>query len=278
MPYVEAGGYKTWYEDDNFSDPWTTPETIIIQHGFGRTSQVWYHWVPILGRHYRVIRRDLRGHGRSDAAPGLSWSFAGLVEDLKLFCDALGLGRVHLLAESTGGMLATGFAHRYPERLASLVLCASPTTINHEGQRFFAGNHANWQEALRSLGARGWAEWLVAQAGTSSSNGAQRTWLIDQFGMAETEALVEYSRIISTTDTASLLLTLQTPTLILAPTRSAATSREEQWAIARAIPHSQLVEVAGRGHEIYDDQADACIAAVVAFLRQNVARDHCSRE
>lgn len=70
MPSItHRNGQTTSYLDSNFTDPWTTHETILIQHGFARSSSFWYHWIPILSRHYRVIRRDARGHGLSSTPP-----------------------------------------------------------------------------------------------------------------------------------------------------------------------------------------------------------------
>ena len=84
----------------------------------------------MLAGDFRVVRRDLRGHGgSSDPGNAPSWSFDGLVKDLAAFCDALDLRNLHLLGESTGGMLAIGFAATQPERLRSLTLCGTPTTI-----------------------------------------------------------------------------------------------------------------------------------------------------
>jgi hypothetical protein len=34
------------YELDNFTDPWTTPETILLIHGVADTSKAWFAWIP----------------------------------------------------------------------------------------------------------------------------------------------------------------------------------------------------------------------------------------
>jgi hypothetical protein len=44
MPKVIANNYETHYELDDFTDPWKPAETIVIQHGLGRSSRFWYHW------------------------------------------------------------------------------------------------------------------------------------------------------------------------------------------------------------------------------------------
>ena len=70
------------YELDDYTDPWTTPETILLVHGVADTSKAWFAWVPLLARRFRVLRPDLRGFGQSSLPPpGYPWSVAGLAED-----------------------------------------------------------------------------------------------------------------------------------------------------------------------------------------------------
>ncbi len=60
---------EMYYEDDAFTDPWATPEVVLLHHGNFKSSQLWYSWVPLLARDYRVLRLDARGFGRSTAPP-----------------------------------------------------------------------------------------------------------------------------------------------------------------------------------------------------------------
>ncbi|HEY4709188.1 MAG TPA: alpha/beta hydrolase [Candidatus Acidoferrales bacterium] len=270
MPEIKINGYVTFYEDDDFAEPWKPHQTILIQHGFGRTSQFWRQWVPMLAGDYRVVRRDLRGHGGS-ADPGASdpWTFDGLVRDLVGFCDALDLKDVHLLGESTGGMLAIGFAATHPVRVRSLTLCGTPMTIGPAQQKFFANGHDSWQSALIEMGSEGWARWLLSQPGTAPKGDPGRTeWSIQQFARAQAASLAGYSRVISTTDVTPLLANVKVPSLVLAPTRSAATPMAEQERIAAALPRADLVRIAGEGHEIYIDRPEECVSALRSFLAQ----------
>jgi pimeloyl-ACP methyl ester carboxylesterase len=268
MPEIRINGYVTYYEDDDFTDPWKPRQTILIQHGFGRNSQFWRHWVPLLAGDYRVIRRDLRGHGGSgDPGPDYPWSFDGLVQDLRGFCDGLALADVHLLGESTGGMLAVGFAAGRPARLRSIALCATPKTIGPAAQKLFAFGRQSWQSALMEMGSEGWARELLSRPGTfPSADPAQIEWAIRQFGRASAGSLAGYSTVISTTDISRLLPEVKVPALILAPTRSAATSLDEQDSIAAALPQSEIVQIDGAGHEIYIDRPAECISALRRFL------------
>lgn len=66
MPYLERLGEPTiYYELDDYTDPWKQAPVLLLQHGFGRSSRVWYGWVLCLSRFYKVVRPDLRGLGRS---------------------------------------------------------------------------------------------------------------------------------------------------------------------------------------------------------------------
>ena len=101
-------GQATHFKDDCFADPWKPHETILIQHGFGRHSNFWYHWVPKLSGKYRVIRRDARGHGKSSApAEGdtsYDWSLDTMLREIIDMLDQLKLEKVHFLGESTSGI------------------------------------------------------------------------------------------------------------------------------------------------------------------------------
>lgn len=269
MPDLSIAGRRAHYELDDFTRPWQSAETVLIQHGMGRNAKFWRDWPPLLGTHWRLIRRDLPGHGDSEAPPpGHPWSLEDLVTETVAFLDAMGLERVHFLGESTAGMLGIRFAARHPERLHSLILCASPTTIGPAGQAFFAGEHADWQTAIRTLGTGGWARWLVSQSGTAGAiSEAQREWVIEQFARIPTHALVGYSEMVARTDVSQWLSHVRTPTLILAPTRSSATPLTQQRALAAQIANAELVVIDGSAHEIYADRPEECCQAVSRFLR-----------
>ena len=87
MPTVDANGCKMHYEVDDYTDPWASDaEAVWLQHGVGRSTKFWYHWVPALARNYRVVRRDMRGHGLSSAPPpDHKWLLNELAEDMLAF-------------------------------------------------------------------------------------------------------------------------------------------------------------------------------------------------
>jgi len=259
--------------DDNFTDPWLPCETIVIQHGFARHGAHWYHWIPVLSRHYRIIRRDLRGHGlssypRGAGAKDYDYSLDTLLSEIIDTIDQLGLDKVHFLGESTSGMVGEALAARHPERLHSLTICASPTYLPPPALNLFAFGHASWPTACRELGSRGWAEALAKIPGALSVPDERYVqWWIDQVAVADGEGLAGYAEFLSQMDARPFLALIKVPMLILAPARSVATRLEEQKDIQRQVEGSQLVVIDAPGHEIYVQEPEKCQDAFMTFLR-----------
>lgn len=100
---------------------------VLFVHSFaGNTS----HWQPAL-QHLRLTRRavamDFRGHGRSTAPRANSaYATADLAADIAAVADGLALRRFVLVGHSMGGSAAVAYASAHPERVAALVLVATP--------------------------------------------------------------------------------------------------------------------------------------------------------
>jgi pimeloyl-ACP methyl ester carboxylesterase len=244
----------------------------LIQHGFGRHAAFWYHWIPVLARKFRVIRRDLRGHGRSSYASkvesekyeyGLDTILGEVVDTL----DQLGVGKVHFLGESTGGMLGEILGAKHPERLLSLTICSTPTHLPPAALNLFAFDKKDWPTACRELGSRGWAEALSRIPGTIPvSDPDYLPWYLDQIAISSGEGLAQYAEFLSTLDARPFLDKIKVPTLILSPTQSAAVKIEDMEKLAKTIEGSKLVLVDGPGHEIYVTQAEKCQEVFMHFL------------
>jgi pimeloyl-ACP methyl ester carboxylesterase len=268
MPTIVANNYEMYYELDDFTDPWKSADTIWIQHGFGRNLRFWYHWIPLLAGKLRVIRRDMRGHGQSaDPGPNHKWSAEELLLDMKDFLDALGLEQIHYLGESIGGSLGIAFAARWPERLKSLTLLSAPTSIPPRVQKHFALGYEDWATALGKLGSGGWAKALMETGtGLTGGNSARTEWVINEWARTQTHVLQGLCRAVPSVDVAPLLPEIKVPTLILAPANSAFEPLKGQVAMRDTIPGARIAVIDGKGHEIYADQADACVAALLRFI------------
>ena len=60
MPTLRvAPELELYYTVDDFTDPWTKPDTILMLHGNSESSAAWYGWVPQLARRFKVVRPDM---------------------------------------------------------------------------------------------------------------------------------------------------------------------------------------------------------------------------
>ena len=70
----------------------------------------------------QLIYLDQRGSGRSGSAPRQNYRLDRMVQDLEELRQQLGLPRWVLLAHSFGGVIATAYATRYPQRVQAIIL------------------------------------------------------------------------------------------------------------------------------------------------------------
>src|SRR5260370_6685159 len=86
-----------YYVDDN-TDPWADAPTLLMLHAAMGNAERFYAWVPMLSRHYRVVRLDLRGHGNS-ATPAADRAFDmdRLGRDALRLLDLLGSNSAHVV-------------------------------------------------------------------------------------------------------------------------------------------------------------------------------------
>jgi pimeloyl-ACP methyl ester carboxylesterase len=156
MPHTYTNGIVTFYEDSGEG-----PAVVLI-HGYGGDLRLWDEQVPALVQGgYRVIRHDVRGHGRSMIAPD-GYTYENYSADLRDLLDrinverpaaeSLNLEAAHLVGLSMGGGIALQFAVDHPRRALSLTLVDSTLP------GFTYGQDANGRiealmEAVRTQGA-----------------------------------------------------------------------------------------------------------------------------
>ncbi|MDP6830862.1 MAG: alpha/beta hydrolase, partial [Alphaproteobacteria bacterium] len=60
MPYLDRDNVRIFYEDSGDGMP------ILLSHGFGASTGMWDGQVEVFAERYRLIRWDMRGHGRTE--------------------------------------------------------------------------------------------------------------------------------------------------------------------------------------------------------------------
>jgi 3-oxoadipate enol-lactonase/4-carboxymuconolactone decarboxylase len=97
---------------------------VMFANSLGTTLEMWDPQVAALEHRYRILRFDMRGHGRSPAPPG-PYTVDELADDALALLDRLGVARVGFCGLSLGGTVGMTLAVRAPERLERLVLCCT---------------------------------------------------------------------------------------------------------------------------------------------------------
>ena len=94
----------------------------LFLHGFPLSNFQWRDAMDMLSAHRHCIAPDMMGLGRTEVAAGQEVTPAAQAEMLAVFLDRLGIRRVDLIANDSGGAVAQLFMTRYPGRVRSLLL------------------------------------------------------------------------------------------------------------------------------------------------------------
>ena len=137
LPELEANRnmVSTKSGEISYIDIGAGPAAVFV-HGVGSNAYLWRHVIGAVADVRRCVALDLPLHGKSPVAPEQDLSIAALATVLEDFCDALGLERIDLVANDTGGAVAQVFAARHPERLTTLTLTNCDTADNLPPEEF----------------------------------------------------------------------------------------------------------------------------------------------
>ncbi len=230
-----ADGAELFYTVDDYTAPWTQPETIVMHHGMAKNHRFWYRWVPVLAAQYRVVRFDMRGMGQSSVPePGYPWSLTHFADDLLGLLDQLGLAQVHLIGETVGGSIAMHFATMHQERLLSLAVCTSPVT--------FGTHHAASAELIDREGMTAWvASTIGRRLDPQLTTPAYRHWYAAQMAATPAHVVSGFQRQAGGGDLRPGLAHVQTPTLVLAAANVPGEVLGDFRGAANLFPNGRLV-------------------------------------
>ncbi len=127
MPFAKLKDVELYYEETGDGYP------ILLGHGGFSDVTEWDPQVDALSQHYRVIRYDRRGCGRSTPVD-VPQKYDLWVEDMRQLMDSLGLEQAFLGGVSYGGMLLIEFLMRYQDRCRA-ALIVSATARGRDGDR-----------------------------------------------------------------------------------------------------------------------------------------------
>ena len=237
-------------------------EPIVLIHAFSVDRRMWAPQIAALEGRFRVVRYDLRGHGKSE---GPSAPYAPH-EDLRSVLDALNIDRATLIGLSAGSTLAIDFAIAYPNRVARLVL-ASPGLNGHVPSTPLT-----------------WAQPVFQAAGAGDTEGAARLW-------AETPIMAIRSDLAAAPTVRDLVMSnvriwtykanparplmppasmrlseVKCPTLVILGEQDLPHIKEIASLLTKGIAGARLATIPAAGHMANLDARDAFNQAVESFL------------
>lgn len=99
------------------------PRTLVVLHGGpGLSHHYTRAFLDLAGEDLQVVVFDQRGVGASTPMDAPHHSLTNQVEDLEVLRENFALEQMIVLGHSWGGLIGMGYAAKYPERVAALVL------------------------------------------------------------------------------------------------------------------------------------------------------------
>ena len=128
---------------------WDGPENapvVMMAHSLASDLRMWdLQIAELVEAGYRVLRYDHRGHGGSEVPPG-PYRMETLAEDAIRLMDALGLGKVHFVGLSMGGMVGQVLGSAHGNRLHSLTISSTSSHVPPADL---------WQERIQAVTSQG---------------------------------------------------------------------------------------------------------------------------
>lgn len=105
-----------------YADAGKGTQAVLLLHGYLESMEVWEEFAGQLGKHYRVLRMDLPGHGFSDWGGREVISMEYMADTAAAVLESAGVEKCTVVGHSMGGYVALALAANHPERVEGLVL------------------------------------------------------------------------------------------------------------------------------------------------------------
>ena len=235
---------------------------LLLSNSLGTRLEMWDDQINALTGHFRVLRYDSRGHGRS-SAPDNDYTIDELGRDAVGLLDALEIERVGYCGLSKGGMVGQWLGWNAPDRVEKLVLS---NTAAHLGPREL------WDDRVRISREQG-MEPLV--------DVILERWFTEAFRASSPERVAKVKEQVLTTpghgygacsaairdmDQREAIKAITTPTLVIAGADDPATTPEAGKLIADSIAGARLEVLPDAAHLANIEQTELYNKALVEFL------------
>ena len=108
------------------------PTIVCLHGGPGFDHSTLKPFLAPLADSAQLIFLDHRGQGRSDESSPDRWNLDTWIEDIRAFCDVLGIQKPIILGQSFGGIVALGVAIRHPDLPGRLIVSSSTAKFRED--------------------------------------------------------------------------------------------------------------------------------------------------
>lgn len=260
---LQLGDHRVVYSEGGKGDP------VVLLHGFGASADNWNRFAARLTKRHRVIAPDLPGWGQSTRLEAESYGYPRQLERLQQFLAQLGLGRFHLVGHSMGGFLASAYAARWPEQVATLGLIA-PHGLKEPQP----------SELARSVAAGD--NWLIASSVAEFDRLLSKVFTRRPYVPKSVFLLLAHHAVRNSAKSATIftemqsndpplvdrLPQIQSPALIIWGDQDRVLDVSCAEVIRRAIHNSELLVLPGSGHMPLVENANQCATAWLKFMEK----------
>jgi 3-oxoadipate enol-lactonase len=266
--FVDVDGGRLYYEVEGSGHP------LLLIHGGLGSLRMWDGQAPAFAEHYRVIRYDTRGFGRTETD---DVEFRN-VDDARAVLDHLDVSSACVVGTSRGGLIGLDFLLEHPDRVDAFVSVASgvggfDANLPEEQQPPFEEMNRLWDakdwEALGELETQVWVDgW--GQPETRIDPEARETvkgWILENYRAEKAEGKPQ-----STTPLAAERLEeVRVPVLVLVGLADEAQTVAGGLHLAESVPGAKLVEFPGVAHMIHLEEPERVNRLVLEFLGDALA-------
>ncbi len=259
MPYDTVDDTRLHYTEQGRGAP------LLFVHGLGSSSRDWAAQVDDFAKRYRVLRVDLRGHGRSERGEG-PYSIAQFAREVAVLLRKHAHEPAHVVGLSMGGMVALELAASAPRLLRSLVVVNSVADMRLHSWRdvwFYVSRRL----AVQALGMRRVGRLLARQLFVKPDQGVLRRTLVERWAGTDKQAYLWSMDAIMRWSVADRLPRIDTPTLLVSSDEDYTPVAEKRKMKAQ-MPRAELAVVHDARHALPVERPEAFNAVVDDFLRR----------
>jgi 3-oxoadipate enol-lactonase len=258
MPHIDLPSHRLHYRIDG-TDP--TKPWLMFCNSLGTDLRMWDAQVAGLSDHFRILRYDRRGHGRSSAPPP-PYSIADLGGDAIALLDALEIPRTHFCGLSIGGLTGQWLGVNAADRFDHIVVCAAAARV---------GTPARGAARIADVTANGLAGLVPATAErwfTPAFNAAEPATVravLNQFEATSVDGYVGCCAALAGADLRPQIAQIANPLVAISGNDDPVCTPADLAAIATAVLHGRHVSLPGR-HIVNIEAADAFNATLIDVL------------